>query len=103
MSDRGDDEPPDGAPVVVPIEDEIDLHPFAPQDIPDVVAEYLEAARERGFAEVRLVHGRGTGVQRRIVQGVLARHPRVLSFADAPAHRGGWGATIVILKPKEPL
>ena len=64
-----------------------------------VVAEYLDAAQARGFIEVRLVHGRGIGVQRKIVQGVLARHPLVAGYADAPPERGGAGATIVRLKP----
>jgi dsDNA-specific endonuclease/ATPase MutS2 len=67
--------------------------------VASVVAEYLEAAHARGFAEVRLIHGRGIGVQRRIVQGVLARHPLVAGYADAPPERGGAGATIVRLHP----
>jgi len=86
-------------PVPIPIEDALDLHAFAPRDIPSVVAEYLEAAHRRGFGEVRLIHGRGRGVQRRIVQSVLAAHPLVAGFADAPPERGGWGATIVRLRP----
>jgi dsDNA-specific endonuclease/ATPase MutS2 len=61
------------------------------------VAEYLTVAAARGFTEVRLIHGRGIGVQRAIVRGVLERHPLVASFADAPPERGGWGATIVHL------
>ena len=85
-------------PVRVPIEDALDLHAFAPRDIPSVVSEYLEAAHARGFTEVRLIHGRGIGVQRRIVRSVLAGHARVAGFTDAPADRGGWGATIVRLK-----
>jgi dsDNA-specific endonuclease/ATPase MutS2 len=63
-----------------------------------VVADYLDAAHAQGFSEVRLVHGRGIGVQRRIVQSVLARHPLVVSYADAPPDRGGFGATIVSLR-----
>jgi len=63
-----------------------------------VVAEYLDAAHTKGFAEVRLIHGRGIGVQRKIVQGVLARHPLVAAYADAPPERGGSGATIVRLR-----
>ncbi len=63
-----------------------------------VVAEYLDAAQARGFTEVRLIHGRGIGVQRKIVQAVLARHPLVAGFADAPPERGGAGATIVRLR-----
>ena len=89
----------DDEPVRIPIEDALDLHAFAPRDIPSVVAEYLEAAHARGFAEVRLIHGRGAGVQRRIVRSLLAGHPRVAEFFDAPPGRGGWGATMVRLKP----
>jgi DNA-nicking Smr family endonuclease len=85
-------------PVRIPIEDALDLHAFAPGDIPSVVAEYLEAAHARGFPEVRLIHGRGVGVQRTIVQALLARHPLVAGYADAPPERGGWGATIVRLR-----
>ena len=83
----------------IPIDDALDLHAFAPRDVASVVAEYLEAARAKGFTEVRLIHGRGIGVQRKIVQAVLARHPVVAGFADAPPERGGAGATIVRLRP----
>ena len=85
-------------PVKIPVEDRIDLHPFPPRDVPDVVDAYLEVAVERGFSEVRLIHGRGIGVQRDRVQKLLARHPLVSGFHDAPADRGGWGATIAYLK-----
>ena len=91
-----DDEIPDD--VTLPIEDAIDLHAFAPRDVKDVVASYLEAAHESGFREVRIIHGRGIGVQREAVRALLLRHPRVASFTDAPPDRGGWGATIVFLK-----
>jgi dsDNA-specific endonuclease/ATPase MutS2 len=84
--------------VVVEIEDSIDLHTFAPRDVPSVVEEYLFEAQRLGFEEVRVIHGRGKGVQRAVVQRVLAGHPAVASFADAPATRGGWGATVVQLK-----
>ncbi|WP_437289552.1 Smr/MutS family protein [Sorangium sp. So ce406] len=84
--------------VVMPIEDAIDLHTFAPRDVASVVEEYLHEAQQRGFREVRIIHGRGKGVQRRIVQSVLSRHPAVDGFRDAPASRGGWGATVVWLK-----
>jgi dsDNA-specific endonuclease/ATPase MutS2 len=93
--------PADDEPAVVPIEDSIDLHGFQPRDIPSVVEEYLIEAHQRGFVEVRIIHGRGKGVQRRVVQSLLARHPLVASFRDAPASRGGWGATLVWLKPRE--
>lgn len=85
-------------PVEVPIEDSLDLHAFQPRDVPSVVDEYLHAAHARGFSEVRLVHGKGIGVQRRVVQGVVARHPLVVGFADAPEDRGGRGATLVRLR-----
>ena len=84
--------------VAIPIEDSLDLHTFAPRDVASVVTEYLTAAAVRGFREVRLIHGRGIGVQRAIVRGVLSRHPDVESFTDAPADAGGWGATIVRLR-----
>jgi dsDNA-specific endonuclease/ATPase MutS2 len=67
--------------------------------VPSVVDEYLRAAHARGFREVRLIHGRGIGVQRQIVQSLLRRHPLVRDFADAPEDRGGRGATVVRLQP----
>lgn len=85
-------------PVTIPIEDALDLHPFRPREIPDVVISYLEAAVRAGFREVRLIHGRGIGVQRERVRDALAHSPLVERFADAPADRGGWGATIAWLK-----
>ena len=99
---RMNDEMDDPDPVVLPIEDALDLHAFAPRDIPSVVEEYLVEAARRGFTEVRLIHGRGKGVQRAIIHGLLARHPLVVRFFTAPAERGGWGATIAILKPVAP-
>lgn len=87
-------------PVVLPIEDSLDLHTFVPADIPSVVAEYLYEACRCGFSEVRLIHGKGKGVQRAIVQSLLATHPMVVRFFDAPAERGSWGATVVILRPR---
>ena len=85
--------------VVIPIEESIDLHLFRPSEIGDVVDGYLEAAVERGFREVRIIHGRGRGVQRNRVQRHLERSPYVERFADAPGDRGGWGATIAWLRP----
>ena len=86
-------------PVRLPIEDSLDLHSFAPKDVRPVVDEYLKEAAARDFREVRLIHGRGTGAQRASVQGLLAGHPLVERFFDAPPERGGWGATVVVLKP----
>jgi len=91
-------ESPFSEPVVLPVEDFIDLHAFAPKDIPSVVEEYLEQCALAKFREVRIIHGRGTGVQRNIVRSILQKHPLVLSFRDASAEAGGWGATVVLLK-----
>ena len=93
-----DDGKPQDDVAVLEIEDSIDLHGFQPREIPSVVESYLEAAAEKGYREVRLIHGRGIGFQRARVREVLARHPLVESFEDAPATRGGWGATIAWLK-----
>ena len=84
-------------PVRIPIEDALDLHAFAPGDVASVVEEYLREAHRAGFHEVRLIHGRGAGTQRAIVRSLLAGHPLVRAFADAPPERGGWGATVVTL------
>jgi dsDNA-specific endonuclease/ATPase MutS2 len=96
-----EDEPedPDDA-LVLPIEDSIDLHAFAPKDIPDVVESYLDAAREAGFEEVRIIHGRGKGVQKERVRQTLARNEHVAHFEEATPDRGGFGATVVKLKAR---
>jgi DNA-nicking Smr family endonuclease len=91
-------EPPFDDPVVLPLEDSIDLHPFQPKDIPSVVEEYLQQCIDAGILEVRLIHGKGKGVQRDIVRSLLEKHPAVASFHDAPAEAGSWGATVVILQ-----
>jgi len=81
--------------VVLPLAGELDLHAFAPRDIPSVVEEYVRAAHDAGLREIRLIHGRGTGVQRGIVQAALDRHPLVASFHDAPESH--LGATVAVL------
>ena len=96
--DVGTEDLNDDEPLRIPIEDALDLHAFAPREVRSVVDEYLRAAHERGFREIRLIHGRGRGVQRASVQSLLSRHPLVAGFADAPPERGGWGATIVRLR-----
>jgi DNA-nicking Smr family endonuclease len=98
MPTEPDDEQGEEQPVPVPIGDSLDLHAFAPKDIPAVLADYLEECARRGFREVRLIHGRGTGTQRAIVRRLLATHPLVADFADAPPDRGGWGATVAYLR-----
>jgi DNA-nicking Smr family endonuclease len=95
LAEMADDEPD---PIILPIEDSLDLHTFAPRDVRSVVGEYLDQAAARGFREVRLVHGKGIGTQRAIVRSVLARHPAVVEFFDGPPERGGWGATVVRLR-----
>ena len=87
----------DPDPIELPIEREIDLHAFAPRDIPSVVSEYIDAAAAAGFDRVRVVHGRGRGVQRGIVQAALDRHPKVVEFWDDPDSH--LGATIAQLSP----
>ena len=76
----------------------LDLHSFAPQDVKNAVEAYLEEARLRGFTAVRIIHGRGMGVQREMVRSVVARTSFVVDFADAPLEAGGWGATVVTLE-----
>lgn len=88
-------------PIVLPITDVLDLHSFPPDEIRDVVGEYLEEAYRRGLRELRIIHGRGIGVQRKSVQSLLERHPRVVSYRDAPAEAGGWGATLVRLNERD--
>ncbi len=94
-----DEAPPSENPVELPITGELDLHSFAPRDIPDLVTEYVSLCRERGVLRLRLVHGRGRGVQRAVVRRILANLEGVEEFGDAPAGAGGWGATCVRLAP----
>jgi DNA-nicking Smr family endonuclease len=84
-------------PIRIPIEDVLDLHAVSPRDVKAVVQEYLAEANRLGFKALRIIHGRGIGVQREQVRSLLAATPFVLSYADAPAEAGGWGATIVTL------
>jgi dsDNA-specific endonuclease/ATPase MutS2 len=84
-----------------PLGDELDLHTFQPRECADVVAEYVRAAQEAGFRSVRIVHGKGTGTLRRIVHGVLERHPAVKSFQLAGERSGSWGATLVELHDRD--
>ena len=86
-------------PVRLEITDIFDLHTVPPREVEIVVTEYLREARERGFRSVRIIHGKGIGVQREIVRGVLSRTPFVTEWMDAPPDAGGWGATIAHLAP----
>ncbi|HKP71367.1 MAG TPA: Smr/MutS family protein [Pyrinomonadaceae bacterium] len=84
-------------PVTLEITDVFDLHTVAARDVRRTVEEYLSEARRAGFQSVRIIHGKGRGVQRRVVHGVLARTPFVAGWTDAPPHAGGWGATVAHL------
>ena len=83
---------------VLPIEDSLDLHAFQPREVKELLEDYLEAACEKGFREVLIIHGKGEGVLRQRVQAILKKHPRVLSLRQADASGGGWGATVAVLK-----
>ena len=100
-ADNAPDDDDEAIPETVSLEitDAIDLHSFAPRDIPAVVAAYLDEARARGFHVVRIIHGKGKGVQRAVVNRVLTQTSFVASFTDAPPTSGGWGATMVQLTP----
>ena len=87
-------------PVKHPIEGWIDLHTFSPKDIPDLLENYLEECYKAGLKEVRIIHGKGIGVQREIVHKILRKSPLIDTFSQAPPQAGGWGATTAILKEK---
>lgn len=84
--------------VEIPIEDWIDLHTFSPREIPSLLEEYLLECRKKGLREVRIIHGKGKGVQMNIVHSFLRKSPLVESFRLAPPEAGSWGATLVLLK-----
>jgi len=86
--------------VELPVGDVLDLHGFLPRDMKEIVAGYIDAVWEAGLREIRIVHGKGVGVQRDRVRTLLGRDPRVAGFTDAPGEGGGWGATVVTLKPR---
>ena len=85
------------APIELEITDVLDLHSFPPSDVKELVAEYLDLAFEKGLRQLRIIHGKGAGVQRRMVRGLLDRHPHVMAYGDPPGEAGGWGATWVTL------
>jgi len=93
-----DDNSPFPEPVVIEITDVFDLHTIPPKQVKAVVEEYLREAHAKGFPVVRIIHGKGIGVQREIVRAVLSRTPFVIDWTDAPPEAGGLGATIVRLK-----
>jgi len=89
----------DGEPHLLPIEGTLDLHTFRPQEAAAVVEAFLEESRARGWREVRIIHGKGIGTLRELVHAQLRRSPLVVSFRLGNETSGGWGATIVALKP----
>jgi len=101
MQNDYDDTPPFPEPVVIEITDVFDLHTIPPRDVKAVVEEYLQEAHARGFPVVRIIHGKGLGVQREIVRTILARTSFVVDWTDAPPDAGGLGATIVRFAPTE--
>lgn len=89
---------PNEEPVRIPVTEVFDLHAVQPKEVGEVVEAYLEEANRLGLKNLRIIHGRGIGVQREIVRAVLARTPFVVGFNDAPPEAGGWGATVVRLR-----
>jgi DNA-nicking Smr family endonuclease len=96
---RVDDEPP-AQPI--PIDGVLDLHAFRPEDVADVVQDYLDECQRMGVLEIRIIHGKGNGTLRRTVHAGLARRQDVVEFGLAPLERGSWGATLVTLRPWPP-
>jgi len=84
-------------PVVVPIDGTLDLHTFNPKELQSLLSEYLHACHEKGIRQVRIIHGKGKGIQKARVQSLLARNPLVKQFRTAPEEAGGWGATLADL------
>ena len=93
-----DDEYMDDEPIEMPIDGVLDLHTFSPKDVKSLVPEYLEECKRRGIFEVRVIHGKGTGTLKKIVESILSRHPLVKSYRAGGHGSGSWGATLVDLK-----
>jgi len=90
---------PFGDPVVIPITGELDLHTFSPRELAPLLEDYLEACHAQGLTQVRIIHGKGTGQLKASVHRLLAQNPLVVDYTDADRTAGGWGATVVTLKP----
>lgn len=104
MADRDfqtDMEPDETEPVEIPIDGVLDLHTFRPKELPALLHDYLGECHERDILDVRIIHGKGHGVLRKRVRSLLKKHELVAGFEEAPLEAGGWGATLVRLKPKK--
>ncbi|HYQ47767.1 MAG TPA: Smr/MutS family protein [Thermodesulfovibrionales bacterium] len=98
MEDRTEDIE-ESLPVALPVDGVLDLHTFRPGEVKDLLQEYLNACRDKDILEVRIIHGKGTGMLRETVHAILKRMPEVESFRTADETAGGWGATIIRLRP----
>ncbi len=98
---REEEDSEDRPPLELPIDGVLDLHTFQPGEVSDLLPEYLDACRKEGIYQVRIIHGKGSGVMRKRVHSLLGRLPEVASFRTAGEDAGGWGATIVILKQEK--
>jgi DNA-nicking Smr family endonuclease len=99
---RQEDDMGPSEPVGIPINGILDLHTFDPGDLKDLLPDYLDECRKKGILEVRVIHGKGTGALRRSVHSVLGKLSYVEAFRQAGEEEGGWGATLVLLKPEDP-
>lgn len=100
MSELGESEllPESPEEIELEITDVLDLHTFPPREVKDLVKDYLDLAHAKGLRQLRIIHGKGTGTQRRMVRSILQRDPRVVEVGDPPGEAGGWGATCVTLR-----
>jgi DNA-nicking Smr family endonuclease len=86
-------------PIEIPVDGVLDLHTFSPKEVSDLLQDYIELCREKGILEIRIIHGKGQGIQKARVHALLSRNSMVSRFRDAPPESGGWGATVVTLVP----
>lgn len=91
--------PEEPAPIELPIDGVLDLHTFRPADVAELVSDYLDECQRRGILEIRIIHGKGKGTLRRTLHAVLERRTDLLEYRLAPPERGGWGATLITLRP----